>query len=243
VGGGARGTLSGMLSVVIPLWNEEGRLAEGRAGVAALRARYGRVEAVWVDDGSDDGTLAGLHAAAEADDVVVAAPHRGKGAALRAGVAAATGDRVLLTDVDWSVGPGEIPALLERDADVVIATREGAGARRVGEPPLRHWLGRAFNHAVQTLLLAGHEDTQCGCKLLRANVAKELFAATTVDGFALDVELLYLAHVRGHRVVEVPVVWRYEADSRVRPVADGIAMAREVWGVRRRARAGAYRRG
>ncbi len=230
-----------MLSVVIPAWNEERRLADGRAGVEWLRARYGRVEAVWVDDGSTDGTLAGLRAAAGPDDVVLSVPHRGKGAALRAGVAAARGDRLLLSDVDWSVGPTEIPELLAIDADLVIATREGAGARRVGEPAFRHWIGRAFNHAVQATLLAGHQDTQCGCKLLRADVARALFAVLTIDGFAYDVELLYVAHLRGHRVREVPVVWRYEADSRVRPLADGVAMARELWQVRRNARAGVYR--
>ncbi|MES2644337.1 MAG: glycosyltransferase [Myxococcota bacterium] len=231
------------LSVVLPLYNEARRIEAARAGVAWLRARYGRVEAVWVDDGSTDSTLAALRASAEADDVVIAAPHRGKGAALRVGVAAARGDRLLLTDVDWSVGPQTVPELLAVDADVVLATREGRDARRVGEPVLRHWLGRGFNHAVQLLVLAGHEDTQCGCKVLRAEVAKALFASVTIDGFAYDVELLYLAHVRGHSVREVPVVWRYEADSRVRPVHDALAMLRDVWRVRGNARRGGYRRG
>ncbi|MDP2313800.1 MAG: glycosyltransferase [Pseudomonadota bacterium] len=229
------------LSVVFPLYNEVRRLPAAREGLEWLRARYGRVEAVWVDDGSTDDTLAEVRAGAGPDDVVVAAPHRGKGAALQAGVAAARGDRLLLTDADWSVGPHLVPELLAVDADVVLATREGADARRVGEPLVRHWLGRGFNHAVQTLILAGHEDTQCGCKVLRAPVAKALFPALTVDGFAFDVELLYLAHIRGHRVREVPVVWRYEADSRVRPVRDALAMARDVWRVRRNARAGRYR--
>jgi glycosyltransferase involved in cell wall biosynthesis len=229
------------LSVVLPLYNEARRLAGARAGVAWLRARYGAVEAVWVDDGSTDGTLAALRAAAGPDDVVVAAPHRGKGGALRTGVAAARGERLLLTDVDWSVAPQSIPEMLAVDADIVIATREGPDARRVGEPLVRHWIGRGFNGAVQALVLAGHEDTQCGCKLLRADVAKGLFAALTIDGFAYDVELLYVAHLRGHRVREVPVVWRYEPDSRVRPVRDAVAMARDVWRIRRTARAGRYR--
>lgn len=228
------------LSIVLPLYNEARRLPAARVGVEWVRARYGRVEAVWVDDGSTDDTLAVLREGAGPDDVVIAAPHRGKGGALRAGVAAARGERLLLTDVDWSVGAHVVPELLAVDADVVLATREGRDARRVGEPILRHWLGRAFNRAVQTLVLAGHEDTQCGCKLLRADVAKPLFAALTVDGFAFDVELLYLAHTRGHSVREVPVVWRYQADSRVRPVHDAVAMARDVWRVRENARRGRY---
>ncbi len=227
-------------SVVLPLYNEARRLRAARDGVDWLRARHGPVEAVWVDDGSTDGTLAALRADAGPDDIVIAAPHRGKGGALREGVAAARGARILVTDVDWSVGPHLVPSLLAVDADVVLATREGADARRVGEPLLRHWLGRTFNHAVKALVLTGHEDTQCGCKLLRADVAKSLFAALTVDGFAFDVELLYLARLRGHHVREVPVVWRYEADSRVRPVRDAVAMAQDVWRVRRNARLGRY---
>ena len=230
-----------MLSVVIPVWNEARRLAEGRAGVEWLRAQLGRVEAVWVDDGSTDGTLEALQRMAGPDDVVLAEPHRGKGAAVRAGVAATRGDRVLVTDVDWSVAAHDVGLLLEVGAPVVIAIREGAAARRVGEPLLRHWIGRAFNRVVQGLVLAGHEDTQCGCKLLDGDVARSLFAATTLDGFGYDVELLYLAHLRGHTVREVPVVWRFQPDSRVRPVRDGWAMLREVWQVRANARAGWYR--
>lgn len=227
---------------MIPLYDEAHRLAQGLAGVAELRQRLGEpVEAVWVDDGSRDGTLAAARAAAGPDDVVLAEPHRGKGGALAAGVAAASGDRLLLCDVDWSVAPGQVPLLTAEVADLVIATREGPGARRVAEPPWRHWMGRAFNRCVQDLLLAGHEDTQCGAKLLTRDAARDLFPRLTVPGWAYDVELLYVAHLRGHTVREVPVVWRYEADSRLRPLADGIGMARDLWRVSRRARAGAYR--
>jgi glycosyltransferase involved in cell wall biosynthesis len=229
------------LSVVIPLYNEHRRLADGFAGVAALRERHGPVEAVFVDDGSTDGTLAAARAAAGPDDVVLAEPHRGKGGALRAGVARATGDRVLLCDVDWSVAPAAVDELLAVDADVVIASREGATARRIGEPPWRHWLGRGFNRVVQATLLAGHRDTQCGCKLLRRDAAHALFAQLTIEGWAYDVELLYLAHRGGHRVREVPVAWRYEADSRIRPVVDAVSMGHEVWQVWRNARTGRYR--
>lgn len=225
------------LSVVIPLYDEEHRLARGVAGVEELRARLGvPVQAVWVDDGSRDATLSRARAAAGPDDVVLAEPHRGKGGALRAGVAVATGERLLLMDVDWSVAPSQIPLLLAEDADVVLATREGSGARRVGEPAWRHWLGRGFNHLVQHWLLAGHQDTQCGAKLLRRDIARALFSEVSVVGWAYDVELVYLAHRAGHTVREVPVVWRFEADSRLRPLRDGPRMAFDLWRVARRAR-------
>jgi glycosyltransferase involved in cell wall biosynthesis len=231
------------LSVVLPVWNEEHRLAAGLLGLAELRRHVGEeVEAVIVDDGSTDGTLAAAHAAVGPGDRVLAEPHRGKGGALRAGVMAATGDRVLLADIDWSVPPGQALLLADADADLVVATREGAGARRIGEPVWRHLLGRAFNQLVQGTVLAGHTDTQCGCKLLRRDVAHVLFERLTVEGWAYDVELLTLAHSLGFSVREVPVVWRFEADSRLRPVSDGVAMARELRRIRRNAREGVYRR-
>jgi dolichyl-phosphate beta-glucosyltransferase len=225
------------LSVVVPAWNEEHRLAAGLAGLERLRALLGDVEAVLVDDGSTDGTLALARATAPGWVRVLAEPHRGKGGALRAGVAVTRGARVLVADVDWSVAPEAVGSLLAVDADVVCAVREGVGARRVAEPLWRHLLGRAFNRLVQETVLSGHWDTQCGFKLLRGDVARELYAALTVEGWAYDVELLTLAHLRGCSVREVPVVWRYEADSRLRPLADGLAMLRDVRGVARRVRA------
>jgi len=223
------------------MFNEEHRVEAGLAGLDRLRALLGGdVEAVLVDDGSTDGTLA--RARERQGALVLAEPHRGKGGALRAGVARTTGDRVLVADVDWSVAPTQIPAMLAQDADVVVATREGPGARRIGEPSWRHLMGRAFNWAVQIGLLAGHHDTQCGFKVFEGNVARDLFSRLTIEGWAYDVELLFLAHHLGHTVREVPVVWRYEADSRLRPIADGLGMAREIRQVQRNARNGVYRR-
>ncbi len=222
------------LSVIVPLFDEERRLAAGLAGLAALAACLAEPpEAILVDDGSRDGTLKHARRTAPPGTVVIGIPHGGKGAALAAGVAAAHGERVLLTDVDWSVPPEEIPRLLAEDADVVLATREGAGARRLGEPSWRHLMGRAFNLVVRTAVLPGIQDSQCGCKLLRTDLARELFGALRVVGWAWDVEILAAARARGARIREVPVTWRYEADSRLRPLHDAPAMVRDVLRVRR----------
>lgn len=227
-----------LISVVVPMFNERHRLPAGLAAIARLRERVpGDCEVILVDDGSTDGTL---QAARAAGARVLAEPHRGKGGALKAGVAVATGDRVLLADIDWSVDPAHVPAFLAVDADLVLATREGPGARRIAEPSWRHWLGRAFNLGVQQGLLGGHSDTQCGFKLLTREAARALFPRLTIDGWAYDVELLYLAHRAGFSVRELPVVWRYEADSRLRPVRDGVAMLRDVRRVRRNIRDGTY---
>lgn len=231
-----------MLSVVIPLYNEARRLRAGLHGARELqRLCTEPVELVLVDDGSTDATLAVARAEAPPHTRILAEPHRGKGGALAAGVRAATGDRLLLTDVDWSVGPAEALRLLDVPGDVVLAVREGAGARRLGEPLRRHLVGRAFNALVKLAVVAGHEDTQCGCKLLRRGAAQDIFARLTVDGWAFDVELVVVAHVLGLDLRELPVTWRYQPDTRLSLGADGLQMARDVLHIRRRLDRGDYR--
>lgn len=230
------------LSVILPAWNEEGRIAAGLDRVREFVHHAGlAVETVLVDDGSTDATVARAEAAAEGLTLrIVRAPHAGKGAALTAGVAAASGERLLLTDVDWSVSPREAARMLALDADLVVAVREGRGASRLAEPEWRHKLGRVFNWLVQGWVLSGHEDTQCGCKLLRRETARAIFPQLTVAGWAYDVELLYVAHLQGWRVAELPVAWRFESDSRVRPWPDGWQMIRDLRRIRRNAREGRY---
>lgn len=209
-------------------------MAAGLAGLEALSGHLAEPpECILVDDGSRDGTLALARRTAPRGTAVLAIPHGGKGAALAAGVAAAHGDRILLTDVDWSVPPDQIPRLVAEDADIVLATREGTGAHRIGEPAWRHLMGRVFNLVVRTVVLPGVQDSQCGCKLFRADLARVLFAGLRVKGWAWDVEILAAARARGAQIREVPVTWRYEADTRLRPLRDAPAMVRDVFEVRR----------
>ena len=224
------------LTVVVPVWNEEHRLRAGFNGLERLRVLVPDVEAILVDDGSTDSTLSLARGAAPPWVRVLAEPHRGKGGALKAGVAQATGDRVLVTDVDWSVAPETVRTLIDADAEVVCAVREGTGARRLAEPFWRHLMGRVFNRLVQETVLSGHWDTQCGFKLLERRCAQDLYGRLTVEGWAYDVELLTLAHLHGYTVKDVAVVWRYEEDSRLRTVSDGWNMLRDVRRVARRVR-------
>jgi dolichyl-phosphate beta-glucosyltransferase len=126
--------------------------------------------------------------------------------------------------------------------DVAIGTREGLGARRVGEPSYRHLMGRLFNGVVQRLALPGIEDSQCGFKMFTAEAVRSIFPLVTIDGWAFDVEVLTIAREQGLRVVEVPIEWHYRSESQVSMVRDSLGMLRELLRIRVRAFRGAYRR-
>ncbi len=223
-----------VLSMVIPCFNEAHRLEGTFAGLRSLiGALPYPIEIVMVDDGSRDRTqeVAARLGAGLSGFRLLKEPHRGKGGALRAGVAVARGEYVFLADADWSMPPEQVLAFLPPalvDFDVAIGSREVQGAVRHGEPLRRHLLGRVFNRLVQLAVLPGIEDSQCGFKCLRREAALALFEGSTTEGWAFDVEILVLARRLGLRTREVPIDWHYRADSRLRPGVDGLLMARDV---------------
>ena len=227
------------LSIVIPLYNEEQRLENCFYNVEQLMEKIPHLELIFVNDGSSDNTEKALLEYQKMSWVsVLSQAHLGKGAAIRLGLTKAKAERVLICDVDWSVSPHWVPKMLSDPSDVVIAVREGHGARRIAEPIWRHLLGRAFNHYVQWVALSGHQDTQCGCKLLNRKAVSCLGPILKTNGWAFDVELLALSHINGLWVSEVPVAWTYDSDSRIRPFRDSLEMAIDVYKLRKRLRRG-----
>jgi dolichyl-phosphate beta-glucosyltransferase len=234
------------LSVIVPAYNEAARLG---ASLAELRAFLAAGSWAWevrvVDDGSTDGTGAVVEAAAAEEPRILLQrePHRGKGGAVRAGLLAARGRYRFICDADLSMPVHELPRFLPPalgGTDVAIGSREGAGARRVGEPLTRHLAGRAFNTLVRWLLVPGIQDTQCGFKMFTAGAVEAVFPHVTVDGWAFDLEALVIARRRGLHIREVPIEWHYRDASQVRMLRDGVDMLRELLRIRARARRGAY---
>ncbi|HPK66734.1 MAG TPA: glycosyltransferase family 2 protein [Thermoanaerobaculia bacterium] len=225
------------LSVVIPAFNEGARLGPSLERVLAyLATRAEPSEVIVVDDGSGDDTAAVAAAFAERGVRLVRLPeNRGKGAALRGGVAVSRGARVLLCDADLSTPIEEVERLEEQLAgsEIVIGSRSIAASEiTVRQPRFREWMGRVFNRILRLVGLASFRDTQCGFKLLRGEVARELFAALRIERFAFDVELLWLAQRRGLRIAEVGVRWADSAGSRVHPVRDSLNMLLDVLALR-----------
>ncbi|HEV8254264.1 MAG TPA: dolichyl-phosphate beta-glucosyltransferase, partial [Vicinamibacteria bacterium] len=205
------------LSVVIPAYNEAERLPRSLARIVEfLRGWGGSYEVVVVDDGSTDGTAARI---AESALVVRHDANRGKGHAVRTGMLRARGRRRLMTDADLSTPIEELPRLMARLDEgfgVVIASRAMEASRiEVRQPWYREGMGRLFNVFVRLIALPGLKDTQCGFKLFTAEAAADAFGPARLDGFSFDVETLFIAKKRGHRIAEVPVVWRNDAATRV----------------------------
>jgi dolichyl-phosphate beta-glucosyltransferase len=216
------------LSVVVPAFNEERRLAPTLLRLQAyLRQR--RVEVLVVDDGSTDSTAALVRAMArrwKALRLVGLGANAGKGAAVRRGVMEARGRAVLFSDADLSTPIEELPRLeaaLKNGFSIAIGSR-ALDRARVGlrQPFYREAGGRLFNKLVQAFTVSGIEDTQCGFKLFEAAAAKRLFSRQQVPRFGFDVEVLYLARRCGYRIAELPVRWENSPETKVRPVRDGL---------------------
>ena len=245
-------------SLVIPAYNEAPRITETiRESISWLTRQPFVSELIVVDDGSDDATPALAESALSAYPCgrVIRIAHGGKAAAVRAGMLAATGDQIAFSDADLATPlryMTDLRAVLAEGCDIAIGSREGVGARRIGEPPYRHLMGRVFNLLVRLLLIPGVQDTQCGFKLFRAEVARDLLRRSrlyrdggqTVSGprvTAFDVELLTIARLSGYRVCSVPVIWSYGEGSKVRPARDTWHNVCDVLNVWIGARRGRYR--
>jgi dolichyl-phosphate beta-glucosyltransferase len=233
------------LSVVVPCYNEELRLPRTIEQIERyLGARGDRYELILVDDGSADGTRRAMEEAAARNKSIriVALPvNRGKGRALAEGVRVSRGDYVLVTDADLSTPIEELPKLeaaLAAGAGVAIGSRAIKGSRvELSQPIYRVLMGKAFNIIVQLVLLPGIWDTQCGFKLFRGDIARDVFEGLTTDGFGYDPEVLYLAKKKGVRIAEVPVVWRNSAPTKVNAIRSSLDMFRHVLRIRFRHRA------
>ena len=219
--------------MVIPAYNEAGRIGPSlRRALDYLKRRGLAYEVLVVDDGSRDATAevaAGF--ANEGVKVLRLERNRGKGGAVKTGVLASRGDRVLLSDADFSTPIEEVEKLEARleETPVVLGSRAVPGAAvRQRQPIYRELMGKTFNRVIRLLGVRGLHDTQCGFKLLRGDLARSLCAEMTIDGFAYDVELVWLAQRRGLPIAEVGVVWVNSPDSRVSPVRSSLAMLRDV---------------
>lgn len=236
------------LSIVIPALNEEHRLPPSLAKIDAyLSEQSYTYEVIVVDNGSTDRTQAVVAAFMQDHPYVkfIQLAERGKGRAVKAGMLSATGDYRFICDADLSMPIDEIHKFLPptvEGADVIIGSREGEGAQRIGEPEYRHVIGRIFNTIVKLTAVNEFEDTQCGFKMFSREAADDLFQVQQMNGIGFDVELIYIALRRGYKVVDMPITWYFDADSRMRLFQDSLHILIEIWEIRKNWRKGVYER-
>lgn len=215
------------LTLVIPVYND----AEIIGGTLQIVERFiserRPTEVLVIDDGSTDDTAQVVRRFASRWPwirLIRLGRNRGKGAAVRAGILASTGSRVLFSDADLSTPLEEADKLLERldeGYDIAIGSR----ALRESHVPVRQWFlreraGKTFNVFVRFLVLPSFRDTQCGFKCFKSSAASEVCSRQRATGFEFDVELLCIARDLGLQVAEVPIIWRNHPTSHVRFVRD-----------------------
>lgn len=224
------------VSVIIPAYNEDRRLPITLTSVYRYLYQSGlSFEIIVVDDGSYDDTAAYVEEFAEQYPgvrLLSYAPNRGKGYAVRTGMLAARGDYLLMNDADGSSPIEEMQKLLvkcEEGFDVVIGSRAMGDADAVVKAlPHRKYIGNTFNLIVQKLILPGIKDTQCGFKLFRRQAAHDIFSVSRLNGYAFDVELLYIARLRDYKIAEIAINWANVEGSKVNVLTDSPRMLAEV---------------
>lgn len=236
-------------SLIIPLYNEESRIPASFGEIARFASEHsGIVELLLVNDGSTDGTLNMLETLVPTCSkarTISYAMNRGKGGAIREGVAAAKGSVVLFMDVDLSTPLSYVDDVLAPFSDptchVAIGSRRVAGAQIMGHQSwIRESMGRVFTW-LSRRLVPGIMDFTCGMKAFRSAAGKTLFAVGRVDDWSFDTEILYLAHKAGYSVVQVPVSWHDVAGSKVRVVRNALVSLYQLIALPLRYRLGGQR--
>lgn len=229
-------------SVVIPAFNEEERIGQTlELTLEYLQTNAPESELIVVNDGSTDQTSDvceyALANARIPRQLLENSPNRGKGAAVRRGLLAAQKPIGLFFDADLSTPLEEIPKLIESiakgEVDIAFGSR-ALDRRLIGnrQPWRREQAGRVFNLIVRLATGLPFWDTQCGFKAFQLNVCRPIIENAHLDGFAFDVELLYLAHRAGLRLREIPVRWNHHEGSKVHFVHDSLRMLREIAALR-----------
>lgn len=235
-------------SVVIPTYNEEAAITSSLTQTLNFLKSYAKsFEIIVVDDGSADDTVEKVekYKKEHPEIKLIKNPHKGKGYTVRTGVLMAKGDYILMADADMATPIEELKRLMvwikEHDFDIVIGSREGVGAQRHNEPYIRHFMGRVFNFIVRMLTIPNIQDTQCGFKVFKKDVAHDIFKNLVLFGpdtpetnvprvTAFDVELLMIAKRHGYSIKEVPISWTYVPSTRVHPIRDSFM---NLWDVLR----------
>lgn len=234
------------LSIIIPSYNEENRLPATLNEVGSfLMGQSYSSEVLIVDNNSSD------HTADIIQDYCLKYEFMqglfeetpGKGSAVRKGMIEAQGEYLFMCDADLSMPIDQVNKFIPPQLhgfDIAIASREAPGAERFNEPLTRYLGGRMMNWFIQLIALPGLKDTQCGFKCFSAAVGKDLFHQQTLPGWALDIEILYIARQRGYTIQEIPIPWTFHTGSKINAIRDAIKIFQDIQVIRQNQKQGLY---
>lgn len=226
------------LSIVIPVYNEEKRIERSLVKILDYcKSKLEKYEVIIIDDGSKDKTnqVISLY---KSDNVKVFknSKNMGKGYSVKRGILEAKYPLVLFSDSDLSTPLSELKKFIEyinKGYDIVIASRKLKGSFiKTKQPLYRQLMGKTFPFLVNLLVLNNIKDTQCGFKLFKTKAAKKIFELLTFDGWAFDVEVLFIATKSGYKIKELPVVWVDKPGSKVNPIKDAYCMFKDLFKIR-----------
>lgn len=232
------------LSVIIPAYNEAERLPSTLKDAHAWLIEHlnNDFEMLVVDDGSSDTTCESvrqLMSGMPELSLIEQPKNKGKGAAVRRGMLAAKGDIHVFMDADHSTHIREIEKVFasldaQPQCEVIIASRQHPDSDiSQHQSWLREHMGKSFNLLMRLATGIDMPDTQCGFKAFTAKASQQIFSAQKLDGFSFDVEVLFLAARLHHQVVEIPVEWINEENSKVRMLIDPLKMFIDILKIRR----------
>ena len=245
-------------SIVISAYNEESQVTKTLTQVLSFMNSFAPAfEVIVVDDGSKDKTADAVeeYAKDHPEIKLIRNIHKGKAGGIRTGMLKSSGKMVLMMDADMATPLEELKRLAtwinDNDFDIAIASREGIGAVRQDEPLYRHIMGRVFNLLVRVVLGLEFQDTQCGFKLFKGDVARDIFSRLIIYGDdlpqidkpfwgAFDVEVLYCAKQMGYKIKDIPVKWNYVPTTRLNALSNSYKMARDVFRIKILGSKGAY---
>jgi dolichyl-phosphate beta-glucosyltransferase len=236
-------------SIVIPAFNEEGRIGACLDSVSSTIAQQGwNAEVIVVNDGSRDATgnivrqFAVTHPLVR---LIEYGTNRGKGYAVRKGLCSSVGEVVMFTDADLSAPmdeAGRLFAAIAQGADIAIGSRWLDVSRQsIRQPWYRRFFGRCFNLLTRSVMALPYKDTQCGFKAFTRAAVAAIAPRLKVERWGFDPEMLFLAGAAGFTVREVPVTWAHDARSKISYMKDGLKMLEDMARIRWYSLTGAYK--